>query len=261
MFQPAVAQTIKLQVQDEKLFLEASRAYLIEMAKYNLSHQAGNVGICINKTRAVWFKATQCQDWIPMRLVKDAFSGAVLLVCLAASDSAPCVSGSSVNSSHLRCLPGKQSGYTPPWTTSPGSHPTVAPTTENKSRCSGAAPVELPWYREEGRETAVFLPSRLLPSEQSERRASSMLKRSVPVGCLKRFSGGRCKRPSLPSLQMLPTSLPRLSKCSRANLFAKALMWSKELGSEVGSQICALPLTDTQNSNKKYSFSLQQCFF
>lgn len=88
MFQPAVAQTIKLQVQDEKLFLEAGRAYLIEMAKYNLSHQAGNVGICINKTRAVWFKATQRQDWIPMRWVKDAFSGAVLLVCLAASDSA-----------------------------------------------------------------------------------------------------------------------------------------------------------------------------
>lgn len=29
MFQPTVAQTIKLQVQDEKLFLEASHAYLI----------------------------------------------------------------------------------------------------------------------------------------------------------------------------------------------------------------------------------------
>lgn len=87
------------------------------MAKYNLSHQAGNVGICINKMRAVWFKTTQLQDWILIRLIKDAFSGAVSLVFLAPSDSPPFVSRSRVNGFHLCCLLGnsqcKQTGNIP----------------------------------------------------------------------------------------------------------------------------------------------------
>lgn len=87
------------------------------MAKYNLSHQAGNVGICINKMRAVWFKTTQLQDWILIHLIKDAHSGAVPLVFLASSESPPFVSVSCVNGFHLYCLLGnsqcKQSGNTP----------------------------------------------------------------------------------------------------------------------------------------------------
>lgn len=55
------------------------------MAKYNLSHQAGNVGIWINKMRAVSFK--KFWDWILICLRKDVHSGAVLLVILVSSAS------------------------------------------------------------------------------------------------------------------------------------------------------------------------------
>jgi len=55
------------------------------MAKYNLSHQAGNVGIWINKMRAVSFK--KLWGWILIRLRKDVHSGAVLLVILVSSAS------------------------------------------------------------------------------------------------------------------------------------------------------------------------------
>lgn len=86
------------------------------MAKYNLSHQAGNVGICINKMRAVWFKTTQLQDWILIRLMRDTRSGAAPLVFLASASALfACVSWGK--GFHLDCLLGnsqcKQTGNVP----------------------------------------------------------------------------------------------------------------------------------------------------
>lgn len=180
--------------------------------------------------RAVWFK--KLWDWLLIRLIKDVRPGAILLGFLVSSHSPPFVSDGDVNGSHLHCLLGNS------WCKQTGSIPTLMLYHGTGQSCPSTG-------RRAEKSLCFYWGVSTFRTELTE----SLVCTEV-LGSLRWFTDGRGRRLSLPSLEMLATLLPRLNKCSRANLFTKALMGSRELDSEVGSQICVLPLTDTQNSNK-----------